>query len=351
MAEITIKDIAKQCGVGVSTVSRALNNHPDINPETRKMIMDVIEETGYIPNNSARNLKRTDAKCIALLVKGITNPFFSNMIQIIEEETQKHKYALVLRHVEAHEDEVDVALELIKEKRLRGIIFLGGSFRHSEEKLSKMSVPFVFSAIGMSMLEDTSKIKYSNIAVDDKVESKKMTDYLLELGHRDIAIIAENPKEPLGQLRLEGYEQAFAEHNLKINPKMLCYVEEDTEPYSMRNGYVATKKLLESGEKVTAVYATSDSLAIGACRAILEAGKKIPEDISVAGYDGISLSEYYNPKLTTIKQPVEDMAFKTIHLMLEVIAGREEHKQIIFEAELIERESTARLSERTAFDK
>ena len=94
MAEITIKDIAKQCGVGISTVSRAINNHPDINPKTRKMVMQVIEETGFIPNNSARNLKRTDAKCIAVLVKGITNPFFSSMIQIIEEETQKNKYAL-----------------------------------------------------------------------------------------------------------------------------------------------------------------------------------------------------------------------------------------------------------------
>lgn len=343
MAEITIKDIAKQCGVGVSTVSRAINNHPDINPETRKMIMDVIDKTGFIPNNSARNLKRTDAKCIAVLVKGITNPFFSNMIQIIEEETQKHKYALVLRHVEAHEDEVDVALELIKEKRLRGIIFLGGGFRHSEEKLSKMTVPFIFSTIGMCMPEDTSKVKYSNIAVDDKLESKKMTEYLLDLGHRDIAIIVENPKEPLGQLRLEGYEQAFKERHLEINQNLVCYIEEDVEPYSMKNGYQTAKKLLESGEKVTAVYATADSLAIGACRAILEAGKRIPEDISVAGYDGISLSEYYNPKLTTIKQPVEDMAYKTIHLMLEVIAGREEHKQIIFEAELLERESTARL--------
>lgn len=343
MAEITIKDIAKQCGVGVSTVSRAINNHPDINPETRKMIMEVIDRTGFIPNNSARNLKRTDAKCIAVLVKGITNPFFTNMIQIIEEETQKHKYALVLRHVEAHEDEVDVALELIKEKRLRGIIFLGGGFRHSEEKLSKMTVPFIFSTIGMCMPEETSKVKYSNIAVDDKLESKKMTEYLLDLGHRDIAIIVENPKEPLGQLRLEGYEQAFKERHLEINQNLVCYIEEDVEPYSMKNGYQTAKKLLESGEKVTAVYATADSLAIGACRAILEAGKRIPEDISVAGYDGISLSEYYNPKLTTIKQPVEDMAFKTIHLMLEVIAGREEHKQIIFEAELLERESTARL--------
>lgn len=344
MAEITIKDIAKKCGVGVSTVSRAINNHPDINAETRQKIMDVIKETGFIPNNSARNLKRQDAKCIALLVKGIANPFFSNMIQIIEEETQRNKYALVLRHVEAYEDEVDVALELIKEKRLRGIIFLGGAFYHTEEKLEKLTVPFVFSTIGIKASEVVGNKGYSNIAVDDRIESKKMTDYLLDLGHRKIAIITEGSEEPsVGQLRLEGYEDAFKERNLAIDSNLVCYVKEDIEHYSMENGYLTTKKLLTSGVEVTAVYATADLLAIGACRAILEAGKRIPEDISVVGYDGIALGEYYNPKLTTIKQPAEDMAKKTIRLMLDVIDGKEEHQQIIFEAELIERESAARL--------
>ena len=117
-------------------------------------------------------------------------------------------------------------------------------------------------------------------------------------------------------------------------------MQEEIEHYSMENGYLTAKKLLESGEKVTAIYAVSDSLAIGACRAVLEAGKRIPEDISVAGYDGIEMGEYYNPKLTTIKQPVEEIAKRTIRLLLDVIAGRREHQQIIFPAELVVREST-----------
>ncbi|MFA6664291.1 MAG: LacI family DNA-binding transcriptional regulator, partial [Lachnospiraceae bacterium] len=100
MAETTIKDIAKECGVGVSTVSRALNNHPDINPETREKIMKVIRETGFVPNNSARNLKRSDARSIALIVKGISNPFFSDMIRIMENYAQTQRYTTILRHVE-----------------------------------------------------------------------------------------------------------------------------------------------------------------------------------------------------------------------------------------------------------
>ena len=342
MAEITIKDIAKQCGVGISTVSRAINNHPDINPETRKMIMEVIEQNGFIPNNSARNLKRTDAKCIALLVKGITNPFFSSMIQIIEEEAQRKKYALVLRHVEAHEDEVDVALELEKEKRLRGIVFLGGMFRHSQEKLNKLKVPFIFSAIGVDNFEQAGTAEFSNIAVDDFLESKKMTDYLLDLGHRRIALITEKSEEPIGQRRMDGYREAFEARGVQVPEDIICYVQEGINHYSMENGYITAKRLLESGKEITAIYAVADSLAIGACRAVMEAGKRIPDDISVAGYDGMEIGEYYNPKLTTIRQPVEEMAKEAIHLLFEVIAGRKEHQQIIFSAELVERESTAR---------
>ena len=122
MESVTIKDIARMCGVGVSTVSRAINNHPDINQETKDMIMRTIAEHNYVPNNSARNLKRTDARTIAVLVKGISNPLFNRMIRIFEAETQKEKYSLVLQHVDDWQDEVDVAIQLEKEKRLRGIV-------------------------------------------------------------------------------------------------------------------------------------------------------------------------------------------------------------------------------------
>ncbi len=342
MAGTTIKDIAKKCGVGVSTVSRALNNHPDINPETKKMIMDVISETGFIPNNSARNLKRNDAKCIAVLVKGITNPFFSNMIKIIEGETQKEKYALVLRHVEAYEDNVDVALELEKEKRLRGIIFLGGSFYYSEEKLRKLHVPFVFTAIGVGMTEQENSLTFSNVTVDDRKESQKMTEYLLKLGHRDIAVITEGSEDPsVAQLRMDGFRKAYDEAGFKVNEDLIRFVDKNIEHYSMENGYVTTKRLLGSGERFTAIFATADMWAFGTCRALYEAGLKVPEDVSVAGYDGIDVGNYYIPKLTTIKQPDDKMALSAVKLLLDVIAERSENKYIVLPGTLLERESTA----------
>lgn len=340
MEEMTIKDIAKKCGVGISTVSRAINNHPDINPETKEMVMEIIRETGYIPNNSARNLKRTDAKCIAVLIKGITNPFFSSVIQIIEVQVQRKKYAMVVQHVEAYEDELEVALQLIKEKRLRGIIFLGGAYQHDKEKLDKLNVPFIFSTIGT--VQEDAEIFYSNIAVDDRAESKKMVQYLLELGHKKIAIITEGvDAQSVGQLRLEGYKEALKAAGVPIDENLILEVNDKIDPYSMENGYKMTKQLLKSGIEFTAVFAICDFLAVGVCRALHEAGKRIPEDVSVAGYDGIAIGEFYTPQLTTIKQPVEAMAEKTVRLLLNVIDENCSHEHIVFSAELVIRESTA----------
>ncbi len=340
MFEPTIKDIAKICGVGVSTVSRAINNHPDINPETKEKIMNTIKEYGYVPNNSARNLKRVDAKAIAVLVKGIANPFFANMIKIIEEECKRKRYSMELQHIEADEDEVDVAQKIVKEKRLRGIIFLGGLFSHSEEKLKKLNVPFVFSTAG-SIPENINKNQYSNLGVDDYKESMKMVDYLIGLGHRRIAIIVAEPyEESIGQLRLEGYVDALKKNGIQPDTALVFQTSDEISHFSMENGYCTAKRLVESGVDFTALYAVSDVLAIGAIRALLESGRKVPDDVSVAGYDGIDVSGYISPSLTTIRQPVEAMAKDTVKLLFDIIAGKKDHQHITYEAELLEREST-----------
>lgn len=340
MFEPTIKDIAKICGVGVSTVSRAINNHPDINPETKEKIMNTIKEYGYVPNNSARNLKRVDAKAIAVLVKGISNPFFANMIKVIEKECKKKHYYMELSHIESDEDEVDAALKVVKEKRLRGIIFLGGLFSHSDEKLRKLTVPFVFSTAG-SIPGNISKKLYSNICVDDRKESARIVDYLIGLGHKKIAMVVAEPNEQsIGKLRLDGYYEALQAHGIAINPNLVYQTTNEVGHFSMENGYRTTKRLIESGEEFTAVYAMADVLAIGAIRALLESGLRVPEDVSVAGYDGIDVSGYISPSLTTIRQPVEDMAKNTVKLLFDIIAGKKEHQHITFEGELLEREST-----------
>ncbi len=149
MDTVTIKDIARICGVGVSTVSRAINNHPISIRRPREKSWKPSKKYHYVPNNSARNLKRTDAKTVAVLVKGISNPMFGAMIKTIEEILQKAKYSMVLQHVDEKQDEVEVAIQLEKEKRLRALFFLGGYFTHTEAKLKQIPIPFVLSTIGV----------------------------------------------------------------------------------------------------------------------------------------------------------------------------------------------------------
>lgn len=344
MESITIKDVAKICNVSVSTVSRAINNSPGISNETREKIMQVVRDNYFVPNNNARNLKRTDSKTIAVLIKGIDNAFFSPIISILEKEIQKKKYTFILQRVEENQDEIDVAVALEKEKKIKGIVFLGGYFSHSKEKIKKMNVPYVLCTVGIR-----DNITYKNcgsVSVDDVAESKKIVDYLCGLGHKDIAIITSSPNdETIGTMRFEGYRQALEKNGIEFNEKLAIIIDDEQHSYSMKNGYLSMKKLLNTGKKVTAVFAITDSLAIGACKALDEAGLKIPDDISVAGYDGLELAEYYIPSLTTIVQPVEKMAKETLKMLFKLISGEEVDAYKIFKGELIVGGSTKRINQ------
>ena len=236
MKTITIKDIAKECGVGVSTVSRAINNHPDISDETKKRIMKVIRENNFTPNSTARNLKFTQTKTIAVLIKGIENPFFQKMLKVFEEEIQNKKYTFLLHRVDSNQDELEVALQLIKERKLKGIIFLGGCFSHDEKRLKQITVPFVLSTI--SIFDGVDKNIYSSVSVDDIKESKKAIDCLCDYGHEKISILAAQPWDTsISGLRVEGYKKALEERNIPINKNLIRYTLHEENAFTMENGY------------------------------------------------------------------------------------------------------------------
>lgn len=340
MEQYTIKEIAKLCGVGVSTVSRAINNHPDINEATKQMILENIKKYNYVPNNSARNLKRSDSNTIAVLIKGITNPFFADMIQVFEREINRRKYSFVLQHVEEFEDEIEVAIQLEKEKRLKGIVFLGGLKNHAEQMLKQLTVPFVISTVDFEDLGPSLAV----VTVDDVRESRKMVDYLIDCGHERIALLTAGREDAsIGMLRLNGYREALFAHGLEYDEELVIWTPEGISPYTMENGYALTKGLLESGKEFTGIFAISDSMAIGACKALFDAGKRVPEDYSVAGFDGLAQAAFYEPSITTIRQPRKEMAEATIKVMFDLIEERPGEKRQIFECELVEGGSTKRI--------
>ncbi|MCD8347061.1 MAG: LacI family transcriptional regulator [Lachnospiraceae bacterium] len=341
MEQITIKEIARLCGVGVSTVSRAINNHPDINEETRQKVLDTIQKYNYVPNNSARNLKRSESNTIAVLIKGISNPFFGEMIRILERETNEKKYSFVLQHVEEFEDEVDVALRIEKEKRLKGIVFLGGVTNRTDEKLRQLSVPFVLSTADAADMGG----EYPSVSVDNEKESRRMVDYLCSCGHKKIALLtASRDDASVGMLRHRGYQKALEGHGISYNENLVKWTPEDLETFSMESGYRLTKELLESGEKFTCIYAISDRMAVGACKALFDTGMMVPADCSVAGFDGLDMASYYEPSITTIRQPRREMAEATIQLMFDLIEGKQVESRLIFDADLVIGSSTAPVS-------
>lgn len=339
MKTITIKDIAKECGVGVATVSRALNDHPDINPETKKKIIEVVEKYGFVPNSSARNLKITASNSIAVLVKGISNPFFMKMIGIMEEDIQSKGYSMELRHIDERTDEVDVAIDLIREKKLQGIVFLGGSTDGIEEKLEALSAPCVLSTF---YIDGEKNLSHSSVSVDDESESYKITKYLLEKGHRKIALMAADRNDTgICRRRLAGYARALKEFGLEPDDSLIWYADEVIDSYSISisNGYKVMKKKVSEGVDVSAVYAISDTMAIGAIRALTEAGRRVPDDVSVAGFDGIELGRYCVPSITTVSQPFEKMAHETTKALFDVIEKNKPYRKVLMEAEITERES------------
>lgn len=343
MDSVTIKDIAKKCGVSVSTVSRAINDYPGVSQSTKNMIMEAVRENQFIPNNSARNLKRLESNSIVVLVKGIDNPFFQPMIGILEKIIRQHKYAFILQSVNDDEDELEVALELILEKKPKGIIFLGGYFYHSEEKLKQLNIPCVIAAVGG--MDHKNSIVFSSVHVDDVKESYRIVDYLCKAGHRRIAIFAASRENrSIGALRLAGYKAALSDNGLPVSEELVCYAGPEEDAYSLERGYRGARELLENGTECTAIYAISDTVAIGICRALKEAGKKVPEDYSVVGFDGLEIASYYIPTITTIRQPVEEMAENVAGILFDTIENDAPIQHRIFEGELLLRESSGSIS-------
>ena len=342
MGTLTIKDIAKICKVSTSTVSRAINDDPGINQKTKERILRVVEEFHFVPNNSARNLKLAESNTIALICKGIGNSFFQSMYPMFESELERHGYTFILNEIGADKDDAEAAVAIAKEKRLKGVIFLGGLLDNPKVKLRQLAIPYVLTTVAVNT--DAAEVGSSIVAIDDEKESFKIVDYLCKQGHKKIAIVSGRKSDfAVGELRLEGYKRALEENGIEVDQRLIRYMPEEIPDYTIQSGYEVTKKLLADQEEFTALFATSDLAAFGAYKAISEAGKKIPEDYSVVGFDGIDLTKYMVPSLTTVAQPTEEFAKASVDLLMKAINGYTTRERLVYDAQIIERDSVKRI--------
>ena len=306
----TIKDIAKKSGYSIGTVSRVINKHKDVSEEARRIIEKVIEEENFQPNMNARNLKQAYGKSIVILVVGHGNLFFADLVEMIQEELERNEEEAVVVYVDEKSNQVIEALHIIAERKPKGLIFLGGNLNYFKDKFEKIHIPCVLLT---NQAETLGFNNLSSFYTDDAEGAKKAISYLVENGHKDICVIGGSKETSQAtNRRLEGCVEVLKNAHIKFK-EAKQYIE---TRYSMKDGYEGCKKLMKDNPNTTAIFALSDSIAIGVIRCLKDLGKNVPDDVSLIGYDGISSGQYNTPRLTTIKQDAKAIAKRGVENLL-----------------------------------
>ena len=309
---MTIKDLAAITGYAVGTVSRALNDHPNVSDKARKVILQAAKEYGFQLNENAKQLKQTSSNNILVIVKGTGNEFFAEMLVCIQTLISKTRYQLVVDYLDEEMNEVVRAVQLCREKKPLGILFLGGNRQNFTADFSKIDIPCV------EVTNDASALGFSNLSsvtTDDREAARCAIDTLVAGGHRKIAVIGgDKTSSDISLLRYEGCLLSFAKHGIPFDPQRSYRGVR----FSCEDGYNATRSLLAGGD-YTAIFAFSDVMAIGAIRALWEAGKRVPDDVSVIGLDGLVLGKYLVPQLATVCQDFRTIALRSVAILLDAI--------------------------------
>lgn len=337
---MTIKDISRESGYAVGTVSRVLNGHPDVSDAAREAIMAVVNKYNFRPNSNARQLKQHNSGSVAILVKGVGNLLFVGMLEEIQRRFQQADRAVAVYYLDEADDEVARAIQICREFKPLGILFLGGSREKFISQFEQIILPCILvstpgDGLGFSNL--------SSVSTDDVEGARCAMGHLLDAGHRRVGVIAgfdclmdhDSAVKNMSQMRLDGCIRACEEHCVPFRPEL----QTEKVRYSIGGGYEGASRLLDRIPGITAILAMSDVTAMGAIRAIEDRGLRVPEDVSVIGFDGIELSQYLSPRLATVWQDTSRMAQRAVELMLSQLDGEKKAVHEIVPHRLIAGES------------
>ena len=334
---MTIKDIARESGYAVGTVSRVLNNNPRVSEDARRKILAVVAQHGYQPNANAKHLKQQVPEGLALIVKGTKNALFADLLDKLQPCLEARGYTPTVYYNNGSTDELACAQTIFAERRPCGLFFIGAHPQCFTPALASLGIPCLLLTNSAATLRIAN---LSSVSVDDMAASDRMIEYLYKQGHRRIGIIGGKPNLSRPSLaRLAGCQSAMLRLGLPFEmEKQYAYAR-----FSLRSGYEAMEYLLDHSPDITTVFAMSDLMALGAIRALQDHGLRVPQDISVAGYDGIALGQYSIPRLTTIRQDMEQLAQRSAKILLHCIEepGRAVHEVVPFD--LIEGESVGKV--------
>lgn len=335
---VTIKDIARLAKVSTTTVSRVINHKSEgVSEDTRKKILDLVKELNYQPNALARGLVTKKTKTIGLIIPDISNPFFPDIARGVEDSANRQGYNVFLCNTDDNLDKESEYINALKEKYVDGIIFTLASIPKYEHILDliKSGIPVVM----MDRLIESKDIK--GVFLDNFQGGYIATKHLIELGHTKIACITGPLQTKTAIERYEGYQKALMDAKIELDKSLI--IESD---YKMDGGIKAAEQLLKK-KQMTGLFACNDLMAYGAYKAIKACGYKIPEDVSIVGFDDIQISQMLETQLTTIKQPTYDMGVSAAKMLISLIEEKRIRKKIVrFEPQLIIRQSTCAIDRR-----
>ncbi|MCA1065853.1 LacI family DNA-binding transcriptional regulator [Rossellomorea sp. AcN35-11] len=331
----TIKDIARVAGVSVTTVSRALNGYSDVNEDTRKKIAQVAKELNYSPNSIARSLVMKKSKTIGLLVSGfskesVKDNFIVEVLAGINEFVSGSDYDLVLFNTNSSKQREKTYTQLCRERRVDGVIIQG--IRTDDPYLHEVvesDIPCVLIDIPL----ESGNV--SHVTTDNVLGAEKAVQHLLDQGHKKIGMINGHEFAFVSQQRLEGYENALQRAQVGLNANYIVNGE-----FTEESGKRAALSLLTSYPEITALFCASDLMAIGAMSAAKELNVKVPEKLSIVGYDDILLASYVSPTLTTVQQNKFQLGYEGARLLLDLLSNQSKTHRMVLETKLIKREST-----------
>ena len=333
----TIEDIAKFAQVSPSTVSRVINDHSLVKESTRERVLQAIDDLNFIPNNFARSLMNKKSNIIGLIIPTILNPFFGELVSGIENTLYLHGYSVLLCDTGYDEKKQTIHFKNLIQQQVDGVIIVShNSYDHSLLDLASQKTYLV--SIQSNMLN------CDKITSEMKSGMFSATEYLLSLGHRKISYICFDRNAD--SRKIEGVINAFQKYDLQWTDEHIIDFKSIDNPVGESEldvGYTLTKMLLESDDPPTAIQTMNDYYALGAYRAISEKGLKIPQDISVCGFDNIGIAKILNPPLTTVDQFAYEQGKVCGELLIQRIAGDADfiHREITLPTSLIVRSSTA----------
>lgn len=307
----TIREVAKKAGVSVTTVSHVVNQTRFVAEETEKRVVAAMQQLNYRPNTLARSLRRGETHTIGLIIPDSANPYFAEVARAMEEQAFRAAYSTILCNSGNNLEKEKRYTEVLINKQVDGIIFMAcGNDILSLQELIERRTP----AIIVDRLLD--QIELDSVVSDNFQGGYLATNHLISTGHHRIAIIRGPSNVTPSAKRFDGYLKALEENGIPANPSWIK--SGDFHPPS---GYHATVELLSLAERPDAIFACNDLMAIGALRAAYEANLKVPADLSIIGYDNIELASFTQPALSTIAQPIDNLAERTIHLLLNKISN------------------------------